>query len=269
MRKEEVNIALLRVPGTNRDYDLQRVFDYLGVKSEVVRMNELFSRKRSLDEFQAIFFPGGFAYGDHIRSGAIWSRLFYSRMGSELQKFVDEGKAVIGICNGMQVLVESGLVPGLYSSEGIPEAAMATNNSAHFECRWVNLRNESKEKRFATENVSPVMKAVIAHGEGKFTLPKERESEVLEEMEENFQVVFRYCDKEGNLVNGKYPMNPNGSLTDIAGISNKEGNVYAWMPHLENACFSWQLPDWTSKQKEEPEAMQVFKNIVNYLEKKI
>jgi phosphoribosylformylglycinamidine synthase len=268
MKKEEIKICIMRVPGTNRDYDVKRVFDYLGVNSEIVRLNKFTSGKKSLLEYHSIIFPGGFAHGDRIRSGAIWAKTLIYKLQHEVKQYLNEGRPILGICNGMQVLVESGLIPGLEGMSEYPHAAMATNASAHFECRWVYLKNFSRGNCLFTSSMQSgqVFQTPVCHGEGRFLLQKNEENKILKELEDNDQIVFRYCDKNGEIAKGKYPTNPNGAFDDIAGVCNPDGNILAFMPHAEDASFWYQFPDWSRTTfREEGEAINIFKGLVNYL----
>jgi len=258
----------MRVAGTNRDYDTMEILSYLGGHAETIHMNEFLRGRKSLLDYDAFVFPGGFSYGDRIRSGAIWAKQLIYKLSGDFRKIADEGRPILGICNGMQVVVEAGLIPGLHGVSEYPEAAMAVNASSRFECRWTYLRNFSRggclfARKFPR---NAVIRVPVAHGEGRFTLPKGKERQLLRALERNDQIVFRYCDEKGEVANGKYPLNPNGSFSDIAGVCNPEGNVLAFMPHAEDACFSWQHPDWSRKGlKGEMSGILLFKSLLSHL----
>jgi len=261
-------ICIMRVAGTNRDYDIYDILSYLRADAQVVHMNEFIRGKRSLLDYDAFIFPGGFAYGDRIRSGAIWAKQLIYKLSKDFRTIADEGRPILGICNGMQVVVEAGLIPGLHGISEYPEAAMGVNASSKFECRWVHLKNFSRGKCLFTKEIprNAVMHVPVAHGEGRFLLPKKNENELLKKLERNDQIAFRYCDERGEPANGAYPLNPNGAFSDIAGICNPQGNILAFMPHAEDACFYYQHPDWTRRGlKGEMSAILLFKSLLSYL----
>ena len=261
-------ICVMRVAGTNRDYDTMEILSYLGAHAETIHMNEFLRGRKSLLDYDAFIFPGGFSYGDRIRSGAIWAKQLIYKLSDDFRKIADEGRPILGICNGMQVVVEAGLIPGMEGISEYPEAAMGVNASSRFECRWVYLRNFSRGSCLFTKEIprNTVIRVPVAHGEGRFTLQKEREKQLLRTFERNDQIVFRYCDEKGEVANGKYPLNPNGSFSDIAGVCNPEGNVLAFMPHAEDACFYHQHPDWTRKGlKGEMGGILLFKSLLSHL----
>jgi phosphoribosylformylglycinamidine synthase len=271
MKRESIRVCILRVGGTNCDVETQTAFKDLGVQAEVLHANEVVKR-RNLMEFDALVFPGGFSFGDYVRAGAIWAKWLVAKLGKELQAFVEEGRPVLGICNGFQVLVEACLLPAFEGVTSYPEAALATNHPPGYHCRWVYVKNENRGKCVFTNNVpkGKVLRMPIAHAEGRFLFPKEKENQYLEKLYENDQLVFRYCDENGEYADGIYPINPNGSFHDIAGICNPEGNVFGLMPHPERAFYWWQLPDWT-RQKMIPlhgDGRLIFESMVEYLERK-
>lgn len=253
-------ICIARAPGTNCDAETAIALEHCGALTENVHVNQL-GRYKRLEDFDGLVFPGGFSYGDHVRSGVIMARKVAANLGKELEKFVDSGKPVLGICNGMQVLVEAGLVPG-----NMP-AAMYTNDSAKFECRWIRLLAEPKGKSLFTKGLKGTILMPIAHGEGKFSLEPGRENELADELKEKGQVVFRYCDEKGKPAEGLYPINPNGAIADIAGVANPKGNVMALMPHPERASFEWQYPAWTRHEEKECVPIKIFENMVKAAKK--
>jgi phosphoribosylformylglycinamidine synthase len=234
--------CIIRVGGTNCDFETKVALEDLGLEADVVHMNQLLKGRVRLEDYQLLVIPGGFSYGDYVRAGAIWGKKLTSKLRKDLERFVDEGKAVVGICNGFQVLVESGVLPGLNGLSEYPEVALATNSSAKYECRWVYLKHQaSRCKLLSKVEKGAVLRIPVGHGEGRFVASKE----VLDEILDSGLVVFTYCKPDGSPANEGYPYNPNGSMLDIAAICNPQGNVMGMMPHPERAYFGWQLPDWT------------------------
>jgi phosphoribosylformylglycinamidine synthase I len=226
-------------------------------------------KKRNLLDYDVLVFPGGFSFGDYVRSGVIFARHLSAQLGKEIEQFVDEGRPILGICNGFQILVEYGLLPGFSGVSDFPEAALTTNEPAGFKCKWVYLKHENKGKCAFTSAIpkNRTVRLPIAHGEGRWLFPKEKEQQLLKKLVDEDMLVFRYCTKEGEVANEKYPVNPNGSFFDIAGICNREGNIFGLMPHPERAMYWWQLPDWTRKQLkyEFGDGYLIFKSIINKL----
>jgi phosphoribosylformylglycinamidine synthase I len=250
MRREEIKVCVMRVGGTNCDAETQRAFQELGVKADVLHVNEL-AKQRNLLDYNVLVFPGGFSFGDYVRSGVIFARSLGVKLGKEMDTFVDEGRPILGICNGFQILVEYGLLPGFEGVSAYSEATLTTNVPQGFKCQWIHLKNENKGKCVFTSKIptGKVLGMPIAHGEGRFLFPVEKEQQMLQKLVDNDMMVFRYCDENGNVANGKYPTNPNGSFFDIAGICNREGTIFGLMPHPERAMYWWQQPDWTRQRQ--------------------
>ncbi len=272
MKRKEINVCVLRVGGTNCDAETARSLEELGVHAEIVHAN-MMVKHRSLTEYKALVFPGGFSYGDYVRAGAMWAKWILAKLGDELKAFVDADLPVLGICNGFQVLVEAGLLPGFEGVSPYPEAALATNHPPGYNCRWVYVKHESNGKCIFTREIPKrkVLRMPVAHSEGRFIFEKEREKRCLRRLYENDQLVFRYCRKNGEYAEGKLPTNPNGSFHDIAGICNPQGTVFGLMPHPERAFHWWQQPDWTRREvaSDYSDGKLIFENLVRYLEKKL
>lgn len=202
-------------PGSNCDKDLIHVVRNV-MKKEVV---ELWHKDHTLQSCDFILLPGGFSYGDYLRSGAIAR---FSPIMQEVCEFADKGGFVFGICNGFQILTESNLLPG----------ALLHNNNHQFICKNVTLRCETDESVITSKfSVGQTAKIPIAHGEGRFYC----DDATLQQIKDNNQVLFRYCDEQGNITTES---NPNGALDNIAGICNKQRNVFGMMPHPERASES-------------------------------
>lgn len=272
MNRSEIRGLILRASGTNCDVETARAFRDLGVRVDIIHTRKVF-RMRCLEEYEILVFPGGFSYGDYVRSGAIWAKECEYHMGRDLEHFIEEGKAVLGICNGFQLLVEAGFLPGFEGRSTYPEAALANNATGGYQCRWVHLKHVNRDGCLLTFSVpkDALLMLPIGHGEGRFLFPKDREGKYLSKLYENDQIVLRYTKPDGSYAEGEYPYNPNGAFHDIAGICNPEGNVLGLMPHPERAYFGWQLPDWTCY--DEPprygDGRLILESVVNYVERRL
>lgn len=258
MELEKAQACVLRVGGTNCDIEVKVALEELGLKTDILHMNQL----RSLEKYQMLVFPGGFSYGDYVRAGAIWGKETLARFGAEMRSFIEEGKLVLGICNGFQVLVESGILPG-NGAGGVPTAALANNKSAKYECRWIRLRVERSASPFTRHlKEGTTLRIPIGHGEGRFLLPDDG---ALDALLAGRQVAFRYSLPDGKPAGGQYPDNPNGSVFDIAGVCNKAGNVLGMMPHPERAFFGWQQPSSKRQAEAYGDGREIFWGAVNHI----
>jgi len=257
-------VCIVRVGGTNCDWETALALKEVGLSPEVVHLKKLDGKR--LRGYDALVFPGGFSHGDHIRAGAVMAKRLLARMQDGLFRFVDEGKPVLGICNGFQVLVESGLLPAFDGPSEEPQAALTVNNSARYECRWVHLRVEKSRCIFTSRVDKKVLYIPVAHSEGKFLFPLDKQEEYLKKLVRRGQLVLRYADEEGRPANGRYPHNPNGSLFDIAGICNPSGTVFGLMPHPERAFHFFHRPDWTSLEDGEwADGRLIFESLADFL----
>jgi len=271
MKLNEIRVCILRVGGTNCDAETKRALEDLGVKAEIVHLNEMVEKKNLLN-YAALVFPGGFAYGDYVRAGAILAKGVVAKLDKHLKQFVREERPILGICNGFQVLVEAGLLPGFDGFSELPQAALATNVPIGYRCKWVHLKHENTGKCVFTKEIEKkeVLALPVSHAEGRFMFEKQREREYLTRLYDNDQLVFRYCTKEGEYAEGNYPINPNGALHDIAGICDSTGTIFGLMPHPERAFYGWQLPDWTGREHvpKHGSGSMIFKSMTEYLTKK-
>ncbi|NLI73270.1 MAG: phosphoribosylformylglycinamidine synthase subunit PurQ [Euryarchaeota archaeon] len=254
MNSTDVRIGIIRIEGTNCEQEIFDTFRALDTNPEMVHLKQLIgncspSMGRDLDDYHMIVFPGGSSAGDYVRAGAIFAARIRNKLGPEIQNFIASGKPVLGIGNGFQVLLELGVLPSPDDAMiDKPQAALHTNESARFECRPTYLKHENHGKCLFTSQL-PRGEMVLfpcAHAEGNLKFHIEEEEEMLRLLEENDQIVFRYVDPDGNYAG--YPWNPNGSIDNIAGICNSEGNVLGLMPHPERVIFRYQHPDWTRDQ---------------------
>jgi len=276
MRIDEIKVCVLRIEGTNCEEESYLSFKRLGVKAEKVHLKQLIGMdvkqqdKRNLLDYHILMIPGGFSSGDYVRAGAILAARIKSSLKHELIDFVEGGYPVLGICNGFQVLVELGLLPAFRSvMSEVPEAVLTTNDSSRFECRPSFLKHVNHGKCVFTNKIdrNKIITAPCAHAEGKFLFPKEKEKELLKELIDNDQIVFRYVDKNGEYAG--YPWNPNGSIFNIAGICNPQGNVFGMMPHPERVFYRYTHPNWTRKElNERGDGRAVFESAIEYVKKR-
>jgi phosphoribosylformylglycinamidine synthase len=207
-----MRFAVVVFPGTWSEHDCQHSLTVAGQHADLV-----WHRESDLSAYDCVVLPGGFSYGDYLRTGAIAR---FSPVMEAVVRHADAGKPVIGICNGFQVLCEAHLLPG----------ALMRNDSLQYRCEWVNLRVETVETPFTVAcEPGQVLRVPISHGEGRYVA----DDSTLDELESSGRVVFRYCTPDGDITP---EANPNGSERNIAGIVNERGNVVGLMPHPERAC---------------------------------
>ena len=208
-----MKFGVIVFPGSNCDHDAYHVLSkHVGQPVDFV-----WHKQTDLSGYDALVVPGGFSYGDYLRAGALAR---FSPVMTAVKYFAANGKFVFGVCNGFQILCEAGLLPG----------ALMRNKDLHFVCRHVNVRVENGETPYTSElDAGEVLSIPIAHAEGNYVC----DDETFAELERNKQIIFRYCDENGETTD---EANPNGSRSNIAGISNKEGNILGMMPHPERAC---------------------------------
>lgn len=252
-------VCVLRTAGTNCDKETAFAFAEAGAETQLVHINRLITKIDSLDNYQILALPGGFTYGDDVAAGKVLANELRHRLGEQIRKFIQSGKLIIGICNGFQILVKSGLLPG--NADLKQEASLILNDSDKFEDRWVYLKAQAK--CVWTKEIPEIIYLPIAHGEGKFVV---EDKEVLARLKKNGQIVFQYCDKLGRFKG--YPDNPNGSMESIAGICDETGKILGLMPHPERHIQAWQSPVRHSKKsKKLIDGNFIFQNGVEYAKK--
>lgn len=250
---------ILKSAGTNCDFETKIAFELAGADAEIVHTQDLYTKKVSLRKFHIIVFPGGFSYGDDIAAGKVWATEIRHFFIEKLEQFIEQGKLVLGICNGFQVLVKLGLLPG-FDKKMKQSVSLICNDSARYEDRWVYLKRCSTRSVFV-KNLEGFLYIPVAHTEGKFIT---RDAEILNRLFVNNQVVFQYVDKDGNL--GGYPANPNGSVRNIAGICDKTGRVLGMMPHPERAVLRTHFPNWRiSKIRASVMGLTIIRNGLDYI----
>lgn len=255
-----VRVLVLRAPGTNCHEETAHAFRLAGAAPEPIHVNRLLEAPAILDEFQILCLPGGFSFGDDLGAGTILANVLKRGLGDQLAAFRDRDRLILGVCNGFQVLLRAGLLVAPDPKSQHPRATLTLNAHGRFEDRWVHLRVtrgrcvflDSQEQRWTMP---------IAHAEGSFLVSA---SEVLGELEANGQIVCRYVDAEGEP--GGFPVNPNGSMGDVAGLCDATGRVFALMPHPERHVAPWHHPQWTRHKELPPEGdgLQLFRQMVRY-----
>ena len=249
-----VRTLILRAPGTNCDEETAFAFEQAGSVVDSAHVNQLVRREKPLSPYQILVIPGGFTYGDDVSAGKILANELRLKLGEDIQRFVDDGKLILGICNGLQVLVKASILPPLV--DGDHSLTLAGNDSNRFECRWVYLRVNEESPCLFTRGMT-TMYLPVAHGEGKVMA----EAETLGRL----NVVVRYADESGNVKAG-YPYNPNGSVDNIAGICDASGRIFGLMPHPERFIRWTQHPRWTREPpREYGDGFGIFLNAVDWV----
>lgn len=260
---------ILYATGTNRDLEAAQACELAGSPAEIVHLNQLRRGEKLWADYQLLVLPGGFSYADALGAGKLLSLELYSYFADEVRGFVESGKPVLGICNGFQALVKAGILPDIKMPGGAAsapndlangfQATLTFNDSGHFECRWVTLTPLSR-KCIWTRSLEESIYCPVAHGEGKFICSNPQAASSLRA---NDQIALTYAMPDGSPAAGTYPYNPNGSLMDIAGICNTQGNVLGLMPHPEDHITSHQHPRWTRGERG-GSGLALFKNAVRY-----
>ena len=249
------HVLIVRTAGTNCDLETAHAFEIAGATVERVYIDEV--KKKKISAYQVIALPGGFTYGDDIAAGKILANEIKYKLRDEFMEFLDKGNLLIGICNGFQVLVKCGILPAFDHYFEQQSVSLVYNDSGRFEDRWIHLKVKNARCVF-TRDMDDIITMPVAHAEGKFVA---RDDATLERMQEH--IVFQYVDAEGK--NAGYPCNPNGSIMDIAGITDKTGRVLGLMPHPERHLTYLHHPRHTrEKQDEKGDGYYIFKNAVDY-----
>lgn len=257
---KQVKAIVLRAAGINCDLETEYALELAGAEARRVHINRIIKDKKALDEFQIIVFPGGFSYGDDVAAGKILANQIVHHLYEPIQKFIDDGKLVLGICNGFQVLVKAGILPGDSSTKQQGGVTITYNDSGKFEDRWVYLAPQTEKCIFIEP--SRQIYLPVAHGEGKVVT---RDTDTLEKLKAEGHVAFKYVDKSGK--EGDYPINPNGSVGSIAGLTDATGRVLGLMPHPERHVRPTQHPHWSRlKNKQDGDGMTIFNNAVKYIQ---
>ncbi len=249
-------VCILRSDGANCDEELYYAFEKFGANPVMVHVNELRNKSIKLKNFQILALPGGFSYGDDVASGKVLAIELISFLKNEIQTFVDNKGLVLGICNGFQTLIRTGLLP--FGKLGKMDATLTQNESGHFECRWVKVKNEISKCLFLNQT-NELIDIAVNHGEGKFFAPPP----VINKIESENLVTFRYVDQNGRRTQN-YPDNPNGSINAIAGVCDPTGRILGMMPHPEKFIEITQHPNWRRQKFTKPHGAFIFENLIKF-----
>lgn len=251
-------VLVLRAPGTNCDGETQFAFERAGGRAERMHVNRLRENPRATGDFQILCIPGGFSYGDDIAAGRILGNQMQRHLADSVRDFCAAGKLVLGICNGFQVLIKSGIL--------LPQdtATLTWNQSGKFEDRWVHLRTESPRCVFLQGITSIYLP--VAHAEGRFVF---RDQATAQELASRGQLALHYAAANGQRGGGSrevaYPENPNGSAASVAGVCDESGRVFGLMPHPERYIDRTHHPRWTRGEGSSPgDGLAIFQNAVGY-----
>jgi phosphoribosylformylglycinamidine synthase I len=284
---------ILHANGINRDIETASALEKAGAEADIVHLNQLREGGVKWEEYQILVIPGGFSYADALGGGKLMALEMNVYFADQVREFVESGRPVLGICNGFQALVKSGILPGSVSRKPAAKSAVKSktksktkakpkakpaaaaksklsppisatltfNESGRFECRWVHLKPVS-QKCIWTQEFEELVYCPVAHGEGRFILKNAKD---LSALRANDMIALTYVFPDGSPADGEYPLNPNGSLADIAGVCNEKGNVLGLMPHPEDHIHQWQHPRFGRGESGEL-GLALYENGVYYAE---
>lgn len=262
-------VIVLAGYGLNCEEETLHAFEHAGLSGKIIHINDLIENPKVLNEAQILAVPGGFSYGDDTGSGNAFAQKMKLALWEPLQKFVERDTLTIGICNGCQIITNLGLVPALDRKYGERVVAVTHNLTARYQCRWIDLKINSSSPWL--DGISR-MHIPVAHGEGRFMM----DDKTLKTLQKNGQIAAQFVKPDGQPAKGEFPFNPNGSLEDIAAITDESGKVLAIMPHPERGMYTWQRDDYMelkdaahrAKQPiaEEADGMGIFHNAAKYFE---
>ena len=261
-------IAVLSGFGINCEAEPMAVFEMAGGSSDRIHVNRLVAHEVKLTDYQILAIPGGFSFGDHLGSGRLLGNRLRFGLREQVLEFVVSGKPVIGICNGFQVLVKMGLLPGDEQVSLTQTASLALNDSGRYENRWTTLEFDSESPCIWTKGLGR-MRVPVRHGEGKFVTDN---SALMDKWSDAGQLVARYVDPSLSYPNASdeilpYPISPNQSWRNVAGVCDPSGLVFGLMPHPEANHSTWLGATWTREHIEhgEGEGMNIFHNAIRYV----
>ena len=257
--------------GLNCDNETAHAFELAGAKAQSVHINSLIDGSSRLEDFQILVFIGGFSWADDHGAGVIQALRLKTNIGNKIIEFVERGNLILGICNGFQALVNLGLLPGFNHDYTLRSVALTMNDCGNFRNQWVHLKSNPASPCVFTKGIERA-EFPVRHGEGKFYA----DDATLARLVDTHQIALQYALPDGNLAEGRFPCNPNGSLLDIAGICDPSGRIFGLMPHPE-AYHHWtNHPDWTRRKEaakrrnvstlsDLPVGIQLLKNAVDFL----
>jgi len=249
-----VKTLILRAPGINRDEETALAFQQAGAETQLATINQVARAAFRFADYQVIVFPGGFAYGDDLGAGRVLASELNLKLRAEIEPFIAGGGLVLGVCNGFQTLVKAGTLPGPVSRG--QTVTLTNNDSGRFECRWVYLTANPNSRCVFTRGIERIY-VPVAHGEGKLVAPPE--------VIESLDVALYYTNAKGRKHAG-YPHNPNGSLKDIAGITDSTGRIFGMMPHPEDHIRATHHPRWTRGEATAASlGLAIYKNAVEWV----
>jgi len=263
----DANVRALIITGfgLNCEAETAHAFKLAGAAAERVHLNDLIAGDRSLDEFHILAFIGGFSFGDHIASGRVLANRLKHKMRDPLQEFIDDGKLIIGICNGFQTMTKLGLLPGLGGDYMTQTVSLIENDCGCFQDRWVTLRMRPESPCVFTQGMDRI-DVPVRHGEGKFVC---LDDNVRQELWDQNMVACQYIDATTGEPTDEFPANPNGSTDAIAGVCDPTGRGYGMMPHPEAYLFPFNHPQWQRQRlagtlSEHGAGLKVFQNAVEF-----
>ena len=270
-KKKKPRSLVLAGNGINCELETAFANRLVGFNADIVHINSLMEGSKNIHNYDFLNFPGGFLDGDDLGAGKAqavkwrYQRIKDSerRFTNELLKFVSNGKLIIGICNGFQLLAKTGLLPALKSDYGRQSVSLAFNDSGRFEDRWVSLRVNRFSSCIFTRDIDRIY-LPVRHGEGKLVI-EDKNGGIAADLVKDGHIVMQYCKEDGGITN-EFPYNPNGSSLSIGGLCDPSGRILGLMPHPEAFVHFTQHPRWTrEKLPVEGDGLKIFKNAYDYI----